>query len=138
MISTKQYFGEWYGSLIVTPLLQSNAMRLLSACNKLEMMMLQDKVKMPINIKTKSQISGDRLGGFRPKGTGVGAGDNSSHCEASGVDRYDPAQDQGKWCMANLKKLEGCGLYMEHISATPTWLHLTTRAPRSGKRCFYP
>ncbi len=138
MISTRAYFGEWYGSPIVTPLLQSNAMRLISSVNKLELMMLQAKIKMPINLKTKNQISGDKLGGFRPLGNGVGAGNKSSHCEARGIDLYDPVQAQGKWCMANLKKLEECGLYMEHISATPTWLHLTTRAPRSGKRCFYP
>ena len=138
MISTRDYFSKWYGSPLITPLLQSNAMRLLSACNKLESMMIEAKIKLPINIKTKSCISGEGLGGFRPKGTGVGAGDGSSHCEAMGVDRYDPVQDQSKWAMANLSKLEECGLYMEHPSATPTWLHLTIRPPKSGKRVFYP
>jgi len=138
MISTRDYFGDWYGSPLVTPLFQSNAMRLLSACNKLELMMLADGIKMPINPKTKNQISGDKLGGFRPKGTGVGAGDGSSHCEALGVDRFDPLQEQGKWCRANFKKLEECGLYMEHLDATPTWLHLTIRAPKSGRREFKP
>lgn len=34
--------------------------------------------------------------------------------------------------------LRDCGLYREHPSATPGWCHLTTRAPKSKKRTFYP
>ena len=103
--------------------------------------MLQDKVKMPTNIKTKSQISGDKLGGFRPKGNGIGAGDGSSHCEALGVDRYDPSSSIDDWCMANSGKggkLEQCGIYLEHPSKTEGWSHWTIRPPASGKRVFMP
>jgi len=34
--------------------------------------------------------------------------------------------------------LEAHGLYREHPEATPGWCHLTTRAPKSGRRTFYP
>lgn len=30
------------------------------------------------------------------------------------------------------------GLYMEHPDSSPTWLHLTDRAPPSGRRIFRP
>lgn len=30
------------------------------------------------------------------------------------------------------------GLYLEHLDATPTWCHITDRAPPSGHRVFWP
>jgi hypothetical protein len=63
----------------------------------------------------------------------------SSHKEGRGIDIYDPhdgAMDH--WCMQNQVDLVEIGLYMEHPAATPGWCHLTTRAPGSGSRVFYP
>ena len=100
--------------------------------------MLQDGVKFPTNIKTKSNISGDKLGGFRPKGTGVGAGDTSSHCEALGVDRYDPDGKIDSYLLAHPEKLKECGIYIESPEFTEGWSHWTIRPPKSGNRIFKP
>lgn len=136
MISRKDYIGKYQS--VCTPTIDNNINRLLNACNKLEALALQDGIKFPTNVKTGSNISGEGLGGLRPKGTGVGAGDGSSHCEGLGVDRFDPDGKIGQWCMKNQDKLKLCGIYIEHPSATPTWSHWTIRKPRSGRIVFYP
>lgn len=78
---------------------------------------------------------GDGDGGFRTPGSKTGAPD-SSHRHATGVDVYDPGDKLDAWI--NDAILEQYGLYREHPSATPGWCHLTTRAPKSGKRTFHP
>jgi hypothetical protein len=100
-----------------------------------------------IDPDTGNEISGSRGGngdgGFRVP-TSDGA-KNSAHKEARAVDDYDPKNDFDDWLTLFDKedgryneKLEKNGLYREHPSTTPTWCHLTTRAPASGKRTFYP
>lgn len=39
---------------------------------------------------------------------------------------------------ANQHVLVKLGLWMEHPSATPSWLHVQTVPPGSGNRVFYP
>jgi len=46
--------------------------------------------------------------------------------------------NERKGVLLALDVLEALGLYMEHPDATATWTHLTTRAPHSGRRAFYP
>lgn len=88
---------------------------------------------------TGTQISGSKGGsgdgGFRLPTATTGA-QNSSHKEAKGVDVYDP----DNWLDDHItdELLEECGLYREHPDSTPGWCHLTTRAPRSGMRTFFP
>jgi hypothetical protein len=87
-----------------------------------------------INPKTGSSISGTKNGGWRPKECAEGA-EKSSHKEGRGVDVFDP---DGDIDMALTDaRLAKHGLYREHPAQTPTWTHLTDRAPRSGKRTFY-
>lgn len=53
----------------------------------------------------------------------------------------DIADKDGKlwnWLMVNLNLLEEAGLYLEHKSATPTWVHFQACPPKSGKRVFFP
>jgi hypothetical protein len=92
------------------------------------------RCSLDVNPKTGTLISGTRNGGWRPKDCPEGS-DRSSHKEGRGVDIYDPDGDLDSTITdAMLKKH---GLYREHPSQTKSWLHLTDRAPGSGKRTFY-
>lgn len=96
---------------------------------------------------TGSEISGSRNGagdgGFRVHNAATGS-PGSSHKEARGVDDYDPGDELDHWldqfedAHGGNAKLDEHGLYREHPDATPGWCHLTTRAPRSGRRTFTP
>lgn len=116
---------------------QASAGRLLEAVNALMSEALGAGVMVKINPKTGSQVSGKTYGGFRPQSCTEGA-PNSSHKEGSGVDVYDPAGELDVWLMKNVDRLVHYGLYIEHPSKTLGWCHLTTRAPRSGNRIFFP
>lgn len=61
------------------------------------------------------------------------------------VDDFDPDDAFDDWLTTFDREdgrynamLEKHKLHREHPSATPGWCHLTTRAPASGKRTFYP
>lgn len=62
----------------------------------------------------------------------------SSHVYGCSVDISDPDGKLKAWCKANVKKLEECGLWMEHPDYCKTWCHLSTLAPKSMKRIFIP
>ncbi len=64
----------------------------------------------------------------------------SLHMTGHAIDISDADGSLDKWLMTatGQKALEEIGLWMEHPSATPTWAHLQTKAPRSGRRVFYP
>jgi len=66
------------------------------------------------------------------------AAPNSKHitCEACDID--DTYGSLGNWCLNNLPVLELLGLWMESTDATPTWVHVQTKPPHSGKRVFQP
>ena len=59
-------------------------------------------------------------------------------------EEYDPGDRLDTWLndfedgQGGNSKLEEYGLYREAPSATPNWVHLTTRPPHSGKRTFQP
>lgn len=100
-----------------------------------------------IDPDTGNEISGshggDGDGGFRLPSSKTGA-PNSSHKQACGVDdsdqdnAFDTWLDQFETGDGGNTMLEKHGLYREAPSATPTWCHLTTRAPGSGRRTFQP
>ncbi len=94
-------------------------------------------VVFPDNPATKSGVSGQTFGGFRPQSCTQGAS-NSAHKEGQAVDRYDPGNKIDDWLMAHPDSLVRHDLYIEHPSATAGWSHWGTRAPKSGKRVFYP
>jgi hypothetical protein len=105
-----------------------------------------------IDPDTGTEISGKKGGsgdgGFREQTTATGATD-SPHKGARAIDDSDQKDEFDAWLdqfevpMPNGQpggntKLEEYGLYREHPSKTPTWVHLTDRAPGSGKRTFMP
>ena len=62
----------------------------------------------------------------------------SKHTTGDAIDLEDKDGKLKEWCVDNQDLLEECELYMEHPSATPTWVHLQQIPPRSGNRIFYP
>jgi hypothetical protein len=136
-ITVEQYFGPWIKHPDATPKRKDNAARLLLAVARLEAHAVADGVVFRINPKTGSGVSGTQYGGFRPQDCPEGA-PGSSHKDALAVDRYDPIGEIDAWCMRNLNILELCGIYIEHPSATCGWSHWTIRAPKSGRRAFFP
>lgn len=93
----------------------------------------------PVSPNTGTQISGSKNGhgdgGFRLQSSTTGA-PGSSHKEGQAVDIYDPQGDLDRMLTNSL--LESFDLYREAPMSTPGWCHLTTRAPRSGRRTFVP
>jgi hypothetical protein len=68
----------------------------------------------------------------------AGGSPKSKHLNCQAIDLEDRDGELSKFCLNNLPLLDLLGLYMEHPSATPTWTHLQTVAPGSGKIVFYP
>lgn len=135
MISQKQYFGPWLFHEDTTPQRMINADNMLDKVNQLMEELELMGVKFPINPATASNVSGKTYGGFRPQDCPQGA-PNSSHKEGLAVDIFDPHNDIDTAITDQL--LIAHELYREHPNATKGWCHLTTRAPRSGKRSFMP
>lgn len=138
MITLKQYAGQWFGKDDFDKTKQASAdFNLLPAVNSLMKIAEADGVEFKTNPATKSQISGQSLGGFRPLSCPVGA-PKSNHKQGLAVDLYDPDGLIDDWCMKNLDKLEECGIWLEHPSATNGWSHWQCVPVRSGKRVFMP
>jgi hypothetical protein len=136
-MTVEQYFGPWVKHPDATPKRKDNAARLMLAVARLEAHAVADGVVFRINPKTGSGVSGTQYGGFRPQDCPEGA-PGSSHKDALAVDRYDPIGEIDEWCLRNLDVLELCGIYIEHPSETCGWSHWTIRAPKSGRRVFFP
>lgn len=137
MITIEQYFGKWIDHQDATEARKGNAKRLVIACEMLSAIAASDGVVFPTNPATKSGVSGQQYGGFRPQDCPIGA-PHSSHKEGMAVDRFDPLNLIDDWCMDNLDKLALCGIYIEHPDATKHWSHWTIRPPLSGNRVFRP
>lgn len=90
-----------------------------------------------INPRTGSEISGNGSGGggARRKDSKEGRA-LSSHKEFKGIDITDP--DNSKDAVITDAMLLKFDLYRESPEYTKNWVHLTYRAPRSGKRSFIP
>jgi len=110
---------------------------LLFSVNNLLADAAKNGVRLFLNPATGTFISGKTEGGFRLPDCCQGA-QNSSHKEAKGVDVFDPNNELDDWLTRNPSKLVEFNLYREHQSATEKWCHLTTRAPKSGRRTFLP
>ena len=135
-ITAAEYFGRFIGHHDATEQVRKAADVLLDRVNRLITHLATKKmVHFRINPLTKSLITGEGQGGFRPQDSGQGA-PNSSHKEGRGIDLYDPDGEIDD--NIDDAMLEEFGLYREHPAATRRWCHLTTRPPRSGKRSFYP
>lgn len=140
MITEEQYFAGKPHTLE-----QAEAAReLLLRVNT--MLMEEFAWDFPCDPDTGTAISGAKNGygdgGFRVPTATTGR-KNSSHMvlpaekpEGAGVDVFDPQNRLDKKLTDPV--LEKYELYREHPDCTITWAHLTTRAPGSGRRTFYP
>lgn len=137
MITLAQYFGPWLTHKDATDSAKKNAAELLKRCAALESEMVSAGVVFRVNPATQSGVSGNTFGGFRPQSCPQGA-PQSAHKTGEAVDRYDPDGKIDGWLIANPDALERHNLYIEHPSATNGWSHWSTRAPKSGKRIFFP
>ena len=137
MITLNQYVGIHRDSPDWTPAREQNATRLLAACCALEVEMARGGVKFPDNPKTKSGVSGETFGGFRPQSCPIGA-PNSRHKQGQAVDRYDPDGKIDAWCMAHQDRLAAHGIWLEAPESTPGWSHWQSVGVPSGNRVFYP
>ena len=81
----------------------------------------------------------DATSGWRPPAVNAGvkgAAKKSNHMLGRAVDIADADKQLQQWCLANTKVLEELGLWMEHPQDTPTWTHVQTVPPGSGRRIF--
>lgn len=114
----------------LSPELFENLDKLLNAVNK-----IREAYGKPLIV-----TSGYRPGHYNKSAKGA---KRSAHMTCEAVDFRDSDGEFGKWCLANLKLLEECGLYMEspiytHEPPGKRWIHLQTRRPASGNRVFIP
>lgn len=105
----------------LSPQLESNLSKLIIALNKLR----------ALYGKPMFVSSGYRPGEFNTKAKGA---KNSSHITCEAVDFKDADGAIKKFCTPEI--LIQCGLFMEHLDATPTWCHLQIRP--TNNRIFKP
>ncbi len=137
MIRIDQYWGPHTGHSEITEEIKKNASELLESVNQLMLEAQEDGVGFTINPKTKSYISGNGNGGFRPSDSTVGAS-KSKHKTGNAVDIYDPDREFASWILAHKGKMADAGLYTEDFRYTPVWVHLQNIAPGSGLLVFRP
>lgn len=120
----------------LTPEIRANAADTVSKVNLLLFHAVKDGIVLIASNRYNLVNSG-----WRPPAVNAAqpnAAPKSKHMTGKACDISDPTGTLGRWCMANLDELEAIGLWMEHKSATPSWVHLQTVPPRSGRRVFYP
>lgn len=79
--------------------------------------------------------------GWRPASVNdatANAARSSRHLTAEAVDLPDADRTLAEWCVDNLDVLGEIGLWMEDPRWTPTWVHVQTVPPGSGKLVFIP
>ena len=139
IITVDEYYGagQWLTHPDVTEEAMADSLVLIDKVNTVLQLAINDGVRLEVNPITGSYVSGKfhGLGGFRPRDATQGA-TLWSHKEGKGVDIYDLNRDLCNWCMTHQNVLAAHGLYMEHPKDTPSWCHLTTRPPKSGKTVF--
>jgi len=135
VISEADYFGQYNGCGDDTEEVHFAALAMLDKVNDLLVDAESHGVALEMNPATKTLVSGQTYGGFRPQSCTQGAV-HSSHKEGRAVDVYDPHGDLDKW-ITDLT-LEKYGLYREHPLDTVGWCHLSDKAPGSGRRTFHP
>ena len=136
-VSLADYLGNYQNHPDATNDRRDNASNLLKSINALIAEAVLNGVVLAKNPMTQTYISGNQNGGFRPQDCQVGA-PKSSHKEGTGADIADRSRALGKWCLKNPEILKKHNIYIEHPEATPNWVHMTNRPPKSGKQIFYP
>lgn len=62
----------------------------------------------------------------------------SAHLTGEAVDISDVDGAIYAFCLDNMGLLIRLGIYLELRTYTPRWVHMQTRAPKSGNRIFIP
>lgn len=109
----------------LTAELEENFGKLLKAVN-----VVRERFMQPMIVS-----SGYRPGHYNKDANGA---KGSLHKTLQAVDFKDENRKLAYFLENNEHILEEAGLYMEQPAFTPTWVHLQTRAPRSGNRIFIP
>lgn len=122
----------------LTGAIRANAEQLVGRVNLLIEMADLDGVAPAHDYATGSQVAS----GWRPlfinEQTSNAAG-ASKHISGQAIDLRDNAHRAfARWCLRHLDALDNLGLYMEDPQWTPTWVHLQSLPPRSGKRVYIP
>lgn len=139
-ISKAQYLGTYAKSKDLTAERLANIDRLLTKVNHLMMIAMQDGVVFLDNPKTKSQVAGEKNGGFRPQDCLIGA-PKSAHKEGLACDLYDPTGKIDKWLNTSkvaAKAIADLDMYFEAESSTIGWSHWSIKPPASKRRFFIP
>lgn len=79
--------------------------------------------------------------GWRPQSVNdatAHSGAASKHITAQAVDLPDLDRTLADWCVDNLDVLDEIGLWMEDPRWTPSWVHLQSVPPKSGRRIYIP
>ena len=117
-----------------------------------EMFCKYDPKELPDGIISNLMELRDRLNnlGFKPPrvftctyrspehNARVGGAKKSSHLTGCACDIADADCKLKDYLRMNPDLLEECDLYAEDFDSTPTWVHLQTVAPKSGRRIFKP
>lgn len=135
MITVADYFGPHADCEDATSEVRGTAARMLDRVNRLLQEAEANGVALEMNPATKTLVSGQTYGGFRPQSCTQGA-PRSSHKEGRAVDVYDPSGALDRWISDLI--LEKHDLYREHPADTNGWCHLSDKAPGSGRRTFHP
>lgn len=137
MISLGEYLGPYKAHPDVGAVIIANANDLLTRVNRIHQLAEADGVVFQTNPATHSRISGSGNGGFRPRDTKTGM-PNSTHKDGRGLDTYDPHREFASWCIEHFTVLAEHGLHMEDARWTPSWVHLQSVPPKSGKTVYIP
>jgi hypothetical protein len=123
--------------LAMSPQIERNALLTVELANKLLERAKAAGVVLSTNPKTGTAISS----GWRPPVVNAAtpkASPTSRHMTGQAVDLYDPAGLLDAWAYSQPQVLKDLGVWLEHFSATPGWLHAQTVPPGSGNRYFFP
>lgn len=135
MIGILDFFGPFFDHPDATAEIKEAAQEMLDKVNALLIEAEANGVDLVINYRTKTYVSGERYGGFRPRDCAIGAL-HSAHKEGKAVDVFDPLNDLDRWITdARLIQFD---LYLQTPSSTLGWVHLQDKIPLSGKRTFQP
>ena len=135
MIGILDYFGNFFDYPDATDEIKEDAREMLDKVNALLTDAESNGVDLRTNPRTKTYVSGEQYGGFRPQDCPQGAA-HSAHKLGRAVDIYDPADDLDRWITdARLTEFD---LYREMPAATVGWCHLSDKPPGSGRRTFQP
>jgi hypothetical protein len=126
----EKYQVEWTGAV------QENARLLLGKVNALlEIADMQDAG--PKYMHESCVVSG-----WRPRAVNdrtSNAGLQSLHITGEAVDLRDWNDRRfARWCLRHADELRRLALWMEDPRWTPSWVHLQSRPPRSGRLVFIP